>query len=161
MFNSNVANALWPHIEYRFLEPLLDLVKVNYGVSLTAVDYRDPEAARQQINAWVEQETNDKIQDLIPSGVIKTLTRLVLTNAIFFKGSWASQFDKARTRDADSALLSGKRVAVPMMAQQLKCGYGGTDDLQILELPYVGDALSMIVLLPRTVHTAWQRWRLG
>ena len=147
----SVANALCPHIEYCFLDSFLDLVKVNYGVSLTAVDYRDPEAARQQINAWVEQKTNDKIQNLIPLGTIKTLTRLVLTNAIFFKGNWASQFDKGRTRDADFALLSGKHVAVPMMAQKLECGYGETDDLQILELPYVGDALSMIVLLPRTV----------
>ena len=147
----SVANALWPHIEYRFLDSFLDLVKVNYGVTRAAMDYSDPEAARQQINAWVEEKTNGKIQDLIPPGIINTLTRLVLTNAIFFKGNWASQFEKARTRDADFALLSGKRVAVPMMAQKLECGYGETDGLQILKLPYVGDALSMIVLLPRPV----------
>ncbi len=147
----SVANALWPHVDYPFLDSFFDLVKVNYGVSLTAVDYRDPEAARQQINAWVEQETNEKIQDLIPPDIINTLTRLVLTNAIFFKGNWASQFEKASTRDADFSLLSGKRVTVPMMAQKLECGYGESDDLQILELLYVGGALSMIVLLPRTV----------
>lgn len=147
----SVANALWPHVDYPFLDSFLDLVRVNYGVSLAAIDYRDPEAARQQINAWVEEKTNGKIQDLIPPRIIDTLTRLVLTNAIFFKGNWASQFDKASTGDADFALLSGKRVAVPMMAQKLECGYGEADDVQILELPYVGNALSMIVLLPRAI----------
>ena len=64
----NVANALWPHVDYPFLDSFLDLVKVNYGVSLTAMDYRDPEAARQQINAWAEEQTNGKIQGSDPAG---------------------------------------------------------------------------------------------
>lgn len=148
----SVANALWPHIDYAFLDSFLDLCKVHYGVSLTALDYRsDPEAARQHINAWAEEQTRGKIKDLIPPLIIDTLTRLVLTNAIYFKGNWAGQFDKARTKDAPFTVRPGQQVVVPMMAQKLECGYGEAEGVQVLELPYVGHALSMVVLLPTEV----------
>lgn len=148
----SVANALWPHIDYPFLPAFLELVEANYGVSLSALDYvADPEGARQQINTWAEAQTQGKIKDLIPPNIITELTRLVLTNAIYFKGNWASQFDPARTQDAPFTVQPGQQVVVPMMAQKLECGYGEAEGVQVLELPYVGDTLSLVVLLPTAV----------
>jgi serpin B len=148
----SVANALWPHVDYPFLPSFLELVEANYGVSLTALDYvADPEGARLQINAWAEAQTQDKIKNLIPPNIINQLTRLVLTNAIYFKGNWAKQFDKAQTQDAPFTVQPGQQVVVPMMAQKLECGYGEAEGVQILELPYVGRSLSMLVLLPSEV----------
>ncbi|HSN76873.1 MAG TPA: serpin family protein [Anaerolineae bacterium] len=147
----SVANALWPHVDCPFVDAFLDLVKVYYGVSLTTLDCSDPEAARQHINAWAEEQTRGKIKDLIPKGILNVLTRLVLTNAIYFKGNWASQFDKARTKDAPFTVQPGQQVTVPLMTQKLTCGYGEFPELQVLELPYMGDGLSMLVLLPRQV----------
>lgn len=148
----SLANALWPHVDYPFLESFLNLVRLYYGVSLVTLDYRsDPEAARQAINAWAEAQTRGKIKDLIPAGVLNALTRLVLTNAIYFKGNWASQFDDALTVNAPFTVQADQQVAVPLMTQKLTCGYGEFPELQVLELPYVGEALSMLVLLPRQV----------
>ncbi len=148
----SVANALWPHIDYPFLPTFLELVAANYGVALTALDYvTDPEGARQQINAWAETQTQGKIKDLIPPRIIDELTRLVLTNAIYFKGNWANQFDPARTKDAPFTVQSGQRVTVRLMAQKLTCGYGEAAGVQVLELPYVGNDLSMVILLPSVV----------
>ncbi len=147
----SVANALWPHVDYPFLEAFLTLTKEFYGVSITPVDYKDTEAARQQINTWVEEKTQDKIKDLIPPGVLDDLTRLVLVNAIYFKGNWASQFAKDRTQTAPFSVTPSKKVEAPLMTQQHPFKYGETDRLQILELPYVGNDLAMILLLPKEV----------
>ncbi|MCS6843002.1 MAG: serpin family protein [Caldilineales bacterium] len=147
-----VANALWPCLGYAFLPAFLDRLKTHYGVSLTPVDFRaDPAGARQQINAWAEQHTGGKIKDLIPDGVLTPLTRLVLTNAIYFKGRWERPFDPARTQPAPFSVRPGQQVMAPTMAQTLRCGYGEEDELEVLELSYVGRGLSMIVLLPREV----------
>jgi serine protease inhibitor len=148
----NVANALWPHLDYPFLPAFLELVEANYGVALTALDYvADPEGSRQQINAWAEAQTQGKIKDLIPPRIINEFTRLVLTNAIYFKGNWASQFDPARTKDAPFTVQPGQMVTVPLMAQKLTCGYGEAAGVQVLELPYVGNDLSMVILLPNAI----------
>ncbi len=147
----SIANALWPHVEYSFLETFLALTKEFYGVSITPVDYTATEAARQQINAWVEEKTQDKIKNLIPPGVLDRLTRLVLVNAIYFKGNWASQFAKERTQTAPFLVTPSQKVAAPLMTQEHSFRYGETERLQILELPYVGNELSMLVLLPKAV----------
>ncbi|MBN2391412.1 MAG: serpin family protein [Anaerolineae bacterium] len=146
-----IANALWPHIGYPFLETFLTLTEEFYRVSITPVDYRAAEVARQQINTWVEEKTQTKIKNLIPPGVLDDLTRLVLVNAIYFKGNWASQFAKERTQTVPFLVTPSQKVEAPMMAQEHPFGYGETDRLQILELPYVGSDLSMIVLLPKEV----------
>lgn len=146
-----VANSLWPQVRYPFLEEFLALTKEYYGVLITPVDYRKPEAAREIINAWVEEKTQGKIGELIPSGVLDPLTRLVLTNAIYFKGNWASQFDKTLTANAPFWVTPAEAVKVPMMAQKSEFRYAENDTLQILELPYVGNDLSLIVLLPKKV----------
>lgn len=147
-----VANALWPCTGYAFLPAFLDLLRTHYGVAITPLDFRaDPEGARQEINAWAEEHTHGKIKDLIPAGVLTPLTRLVLTNAIYFKGRWERPFDPALTQPAPFTVRPGQEVTVPTMAQTLRCGYGEEDELEVLELSYVGRGLSMIVLLPREV----------
>lgn len=148
----SVANALWPQKDYVFLKDYLELTKKNYGATITPLDYKNAhEAARKTINNWVEQKTNDKIKDLIKRGVLNPLVRLVLTNAIYFKGNWSNQFDMNLTKDIPFHLLSGKSVKAPMMNQKQKYGYLELENLQILELPYVGNELSMLVLLPKKV----------
>jgi serpin B len=148
----SVANALWPQKDYVFLEDFLELTKKNYGAIITPLNYKSAhEAARITINKWVEQKTNDKIKELIKKGILDPLIRLVLTNAIYFKGNWADRFDKKLTEDAMFHLLPGKSIKVPMMNQKQKFGYAEHENLQILELPYVGEELSMLVLLPKKV----------
>ena len=103
------------------------------------------------INAFIEEQTNDKIKDLIPSGVLDSSTRLVLTNAIYFKGTWQWEFDTSDTRDSDFKITPTNIVKTPMMnmnPDKVSFNYADTGDLQILELPYKGDEISMLVLLP-------------
>lgn len=146
----SVANSLWPQLGYKLLEEYLSLVKTYYGSSITPVDYeRAREDARKKINGWVEDKTHDKIKNLIQPGVLDAMTRLVLVNAIYFKGKWGSPFKASLTKDAPFHVASDKSVQAPMMTQQREFGYAETDALQVLELPYAGGGLSMIVLLPR------------
>jgi serpin B len=145
----NIANSLWPHGNYPFLPEYLILIRKYYKVTRTTVDYmRAADKARNTINKWVEEKTNKKIMNLIPPGILNELTRLVLVNAIYFKGNWASRFDGNRTEEADFYLLNGKTIRTPMMNQVQIFKYGEYGKLQILELPYDGNDLSMIVFLP-------------
>ena len=151
-YELTVANALWGQKGYGFLKDFPELIKTNYDGRLSEVDFvRATEAARKTINAWVEKKTRNKIKDLIPKGVLNSMTRLVLTNAIYFKGNWASRFEKDRTKDAPFTLAGGEKVNVPMMNQTADFNYMETEDFQGLELPYVDDELSMIILLPKQV----------
>ena len=148
-----VANALWPQRGYPFLREYLALVERYYGTTVTPMDYaKAAEQARQTINEWVDRETEHKIKNLIPAGILNPLTRLVLTNGIYFKGDWASQFKKSATHDEPFQTIPGSSIKVPMMTQQHRFRYGERDDFQVLELPYVGDDLSLVVLLPRRVE---------
>lgn len=148
-----VANALWAQKDYVFLKDFFDLTKKYYGAGLNQVDFKkDSEAARRKINSWVEQKTKEKIKDLIKPGILNDLTRLVLTNAIYFKGNWENQFKQSHTKAAQFWLAPDKSIEVPMMFQKHKFRYGETDNLQILELPYAGNDLSMMVLLPKKVE---------
>jgi serpin B len=148
-YTLNIANALWGQKGYGFLEAYLKLVE-NYDGQLNEVDFeRAAEAARKTINAWVEKKTAGKIKNLISPGVLDSMTRLVLTNAIYFKGNWARQFEKKRTQDASFTLAEGQKVDVPMMNQKAEFGYMETDTFQALEMPYVDQELSMVILLPK------------
>jgi serpin B len=148
----HVANSLWPHNDHPFRPDYVKLCKRHYGVSITPVDYaRAAEDARRAINAWVEDKTQKKITDLIPPGMLTSLTRLVLANAIYFKGNWASRFEARRTKAEPFHLTADRTVPTPLMHQKGKFGYAEHDGLQVLELPYVGGELSMLVLLPRRV----------
>jgi serpin B len=152
-YELSVANALWGQKGYGFLPQFLQVTRDNYGAGLNEVDFvRATEEARKTINAWVEKETKDKIKELLKPGVLDVDTRLVLTNAIYFKGDWAKQFKKDQTRDEPFRIAAGKSVKVPMMHQyEAPFGYFESDTLQALQLPYEGKELSMVVLLPKKV----------
>ncbi|MBN1139174.1 MAG: serpin family protein [Anaerolineae bacterium] len=148
-FRLNVVNALWGQQGYEFLPAFLDLLSQNYDAGLQFVDYVNAaEQARTTINDWVSQQTEGKIKDLIPAGVLDSLTRLVLTNAIYFNAAWAMPFDKGMTKDGAFTLLDGSQVQVPMMKQTGSLGYAKGQGYQAVELPYDGQELSMVILLP-------------
>ena len=150
-FDLAVANALWPQQGFPFRQEFLQLIETQYGGGSQSVDYRSPagrEAARNTINAWVEENTHGKIKDLIPQGALNELTRLVLTNAIYFKGQWLTEFDTAMTADLPFYLESGEAIDTPMMYSQSKFRYCEQDGFQVLEMPYKGEDLSMTILLP-------------
>jgi len=145
-----VANSLWGQAGYPFLEEFLALLAENYDAGMHLVDYvAAAEQARQTINAWVEEQTEGRIVDLIPQGVITDLTRLVLVNAIWFKASWATPFDPDRTRERPFRLLDGDQVSVPLMHGNLRLHYVAGDGYQAVRLPYAGDA-SMLIVVPDT-----------
>lgn len=151
-YQLTVANALWGQKDYGFLDEFVQLIKDHYDGNLNEVDFvTAAEAARKTINTWVEEQTSNKIKNLIGPGVLDSLTRLVLTNAIYFKGNWARQFKKENTKDAPFALSDASKVNVPMMNQTADFGYMEDKDFQALELPYVDDELSMIIFLPKKV----------
>jgi serpin B len=145
-----VANSLWPQKGHAFLPGYLDLCKTDYGVTVTPLDFIGAaEAARQTINAWVEDKTNRKIQELLKPGILNEATRLVLVNAIYFKGNWSSQFDRQLTKAGSFHVSAGKTVEAPIMQAAREFRYAESPEAQALELPYAGDDLSMLVLLPR------------
>jgi serpin B len=149
-FELRVANALWGQKDYGFLREYLRTVEANYGGRLTEVDFRTAaEKARVTINEWVQKKTNNRIKDIIARGTLDEMTRLVLTNAIYFKGRWDRQFEKDATAQAPFRLLSGGTTRVPMMNQTGDFRYAADETLQVLELPYVNHQLSMVILLPR------------
>ena len=149
-YTLNTANALWAQEDYKFLNEYFEIIERYYGGNATNLDFKDElEKSRVTINDWVEEQTNDKIQDLIPKGNINELTRLVLTNAIYFKGNWVKQFDEEKTSKQDFRVNSDKIVKVPMMSMTGESfNYTHTNELQILEMPYEGEDLSMLILLP-------------
>jgi len=145
----NIANALWLQTGHNFLSDFLGLTREHYDAGFNHVDFaKDNEAARKKINIWVEQKTNDKIQNLIKPGMITSLTRLVLTNAIYFKGKWANQFEEELPQENPFYITPETTVDVPMMNQEDRFKYFESDELQVLEVPYKGDDLSMVILLP-------------
>ena len=148
-YQLSVANALWGQKGYEFVDEFLELINTNYDGRLSEVDFAGAtEAARKIINDWVEKKTNDKIKELIKPGMLDAMTRLVLTNAIYFKGNWASQFEKDKTAPAPFYLLKGDEIEVAMMNQTGKFPYLQAENFMALELPYVEDELSMVIFLP-------------
>jgi serpin B len=151
-YQLRTANALWGQKDHTFLKDFVGLVKKNYGAGFRQADFKgDTEGARKEINDWVQKQTDEKVKELFKKGVLNDRTRLVLANAIYFKGDWASQFKKGRTRAGDFHLSAGKKVKVPLMRQTAKYPYHETKAFQALELPYAGKDLGMVVLLPRKV----------
>lgn len=150
-FQLNIANSLWGQKDYHFEQGYLDTVAENYGAGMRLVNFiENAEEARQTINQWVYEKTEGKIEDLIPRGGVGAATRLVLANAIYFNASWMEKFPEERTQDGDFHTLEGGTVTVPMMsydaAQQFR--YLEGDNFQAVELPYVGNKVSMVVLVP-------------
>jgi serine protease inhibitor len=174
------ANALWGEKTYPFRTSYIDTVRTYYrtGSGIFPLDFiGDKEGSRKQINSWVEEQTNNRIKDLLPDGSVTPLTRLVLTNAVYFKGQWSDPFDARATRDEPFLLGDGKKTSVPLMGGHLKkvsyaaCNGDGTafdspveigvdvgekydkyypdkKGFQLLELPYKGGDLAMVVIVP-------------
>ena len=178
-YELRVANALWSEKTYDFQPPFLDTIHKFYRAGgLFPLDFKgNPEGSRQQVNTWVEDQTSHRIKDLIPKGSVDDLTRLILTNAIYFKGEWAEPFEEDATKSEDFTVAAGTKVSVPMMQEygmekarygafnadgsffdtpeETACGenpeslYPGKGGFLMAELPYKGDDLSMVVLVPQ------------
>jgi serpin B len=148
-FRLNIVNAIWGQKDYRFLPDFLDVLAENYGAGLRVLDFANaPEESRIIINDWVSEQTEGKIEDLIPKSSIDALTRLVLTNAIYFNAAWQYPFNDEVTANGPFYLMDGQEVIVPMMTQTESFGYAEEDGYQAVELPYDGSELSMVILLP-------------
>ncbi len=151
-YNISTANALWPNVGFELLDDYTDVIKEFYGGDATEVDYSNAAQAAAIINQWIENQTNNLIKDLIKETDINAMTRLILTNAIYFKGTWQVQFDEENTTERSFLTSNGETVNVDTMKlvdTEDEFNYTETDDLQILELPYTGNDLSMVVLLPK------------
>ena len=148
-FELHIANATWGQQNYEFLESYLELLAVNYGAAMRLLDFVSaPDESRQLINRWVEDQTNDRIQDLLPPMSITPMTVLVLTNAIYFNAEWRTQFPPENTSDGPFTRLDGTAVDVPMMRETMTVPYASGDGYQAIELPYLMDDFSMLILLP-------------
>ena len=150
----SVADALWPKVGYPFLQSYLQLIQSQFGGGAQNLNYAaDPAGAARIINAWVAQQTNNKIKDLISPDELMAVTRLVLTNAVYFKGQWATPFAANLTDNQPFYLSSGAAVQVPMMYSNADYSYTVQDGYQVLDLPYQGGQASMVVLLPQNATT--------
>ena len=148
-FRLNIANAVWGQENYGFLEPFLDVLAESYGTGVRPMDFRrESEESRLTINRWVAERTEDRIKDLIPKGVIDEWTRMVLTNAIYFNAAWQYPFDEGSTAPRPFHLLDGISIDVPMMRSTARFGYARGEGYQAVDLPYDGNEMSMIILLP-------------
>jgi serpin B len=147
-FELTTANSLWGQRDAAFAPDFLQLLVEQYGSPLRKVDFvQATEPARQAINQWVEEQTKNKIKDLLPQGSLDTSTRLVLANAIYFKAKWASPFKHESTQPGTFHAQSGD-VTAQMMHQGSSFGYAKEEGFQAVQLPYKGDRFSMIALLP-------------
>uniref|UniRef100_A0A3P9KBW2 Leukocyte elastase inhibitor n=1 Tax=Oryzias latipes TaxID=8090 RepID=A0A3P9KBW2_ORYLA len=153
-FLLSVANRLYGEQSFLFLQEFLEQTSSCYNAELESVDFRNKyEEARIKINSWVEKQTQDKIKDLVGEGILTNTTTLVLVNAIYFKGTWDQQFLGIRTENAEFRLNKKDKRPVKMMRQEAKFPYVEIPeiDCQILEMPYEGKELSMLIFLPREI----------
>ena len=146
-----IANSLWAQKNYPFLDSFFSLVKAHYDAILKNVNFKDAaerEKARKELNSWVEQKTNDKIKELVKVKDIDDLTRLILVNAIYFKDVWKTTFDSLYTKDRAFYLNSADTIHVPMMHSKENIMYYENSDMQVVEIPYKDNKLSMLIFLP-------------
>ena len=150
-YTLHTVNALWVQQGYPVVEDYVDAIVGYYGGDVNALAFvAEPDESRVTINEWVEERTNDRIKDLFPSGSIDADVRLVLTNAIYFKGDWLYEFDEEATGEEKFHVSPTTTVTVDMMSLRDETfKYAETDDLQVLELPYTGEDVSMLILLPK------------
>lgn len=149
-FDLHTANALWIQKNYPILQDYLQVIETYYGGEAFNVDFSGAtEQTRELINEWIEHQTNYTIKDFFPPNSIDPLTRLVLTNAIYFKGIWLKQFDENETTEDIFWIDNDTTVKIQMMKVYDFFNYTETDDLQIIELPYKGKRICMLVLLPK------------
>ena len=148
-FRLNIVNDIWGQVDYNFLSFFLDVLAENYGAGLNLVDFiNETENARQTINDWISQQTEERIKDLLPEGSITQLTRLVLTNAIYFNAAWLFQFEEQSTSNGTFTLLNSSSVTTSMMNQTECFNYMEGESYKAIELPYDGDEIAMVILVP-------------
>jgi serpin B len=152
-YRLSLANRLWGQQGSHFLPGFLATTREHYGAELAQVDFaRQADRARQRINAWIEEQTRRKIQDLIPPGVLDAMTGLVLTNAIYFKGDWTEPFREEATQVAPFHVSAHQQTDAPLMYRQDDFRYWAGAGLKVLELPYGKGDLAMLVLLPDEIE---------
>lgn len=156
-YQLNTANAIWLQKDYHFLKDYKDTISRYYLGEVNNLDFvNNPGDASSEINNWVSKNTNSKIREIVSPSMFNKESRAVLTNAIYFKGKWVNKFDRDDTKQENFTLTSGEKTKVPMMRLEdddLDFNYAESDGIQILEMPYRGNNVSMLVLLPRTELT--------
>jgi serpin B len=149
-----MANALWLQKGEPLMKEFLDVTKDYYGAGISQLDFiNETENSRKKINNWVEEKTEDKIKDLIPPNGVDPNTKLVLTNAIYFKGDWKTKFRWWRTRRMDFNVSAKDKIKIRLMHLKEIFRYYEDEKMQVLELPYKSDELSMLVLLPKEIES--------
>jgi serpin B len=149
----NIANRLFAQKDYDFRQNFLSLVQQDYGAAFEPLDFvADPKGATQHINKWVADQTRDKIRDLIPADALNKLTRLVLANALYLKAPWADPFSEKTTQPDPFHVRGGASVNVPMMRKTARFGYAKREGFTAVSLPYAGNDLQFLVLLPDEVN---------
>ncbi len=148
----HIANALWIQKNYRILKEFKEIARMYYLAEAENLDFvKESEKSSEIINSWVYEKTNGKIKDLISKDVIGPLTRLIITNAIYFKGKWLKQFNKEKTEKADFYISENKKVKVQMMSiEEANFKYYEDEKIQVIELPYDGKEVSMFIFLPKS-----------
>ena len=163
-YTLKIANALWPQINSSIKQEYVDILENYYHAYLQYLNYaKDPEKARETINSWTNNQTNGKIKDLLHRGDVNPQTVLVLTNAIYFYGLWSHPFNSSKTTDSYFFTPQGK-IKVKMMHNKLRLKYTEDGNAQVVELPYKGKNISMLIILPKTqdfkINLAMiQKWR--
>jgi serpin B len=153
-YNLSIANAIWIEKTYSVKPEFSDILSTYYDTTAFRADFaNNPDAERMNINRWVEGKTNNKILNLIPEGNVDSLTRLVIADAIYFKGKWAQIFEKQNTKEAPFFVSSSMNVTVPLMYQSAWTGYYSDNEVKALEMDYEGYNLSMLILLPDSNHS--------
>ncbi|MBU2523258.1 MAG: serpin family protein [Nanoarchaeota archaeon] len=152
-YESRTGNALWVQKDYPFIEDYTGTIEKYYGGKAANVDFvKETEKSRQTLNRFIEEQTNNKIKDLIAPSLLNPNTRLVITNAIYFKGTWEWEFDKSNTQERNFKITPANVVKTQMMymkpEREAMLNYADIEGLQLLELPYRGEELSMVILLP-------------
>ena len=152
-YELSTGNALWVQYDYPFFYFYTSRDENYYGGKAAEVDFvGETEKSRQTINEFIEKQTKNKIVDLISQGMLSPMTRLVLTNAIYFKGDWVYEFDEGETRDREFSISENEKINVPTMymkSEDIELNYANLEKLQILELPYKGNDTSMLIILPK------------
>jgi serpin B len=147
------ANRLWLQEGRAYKKEFTALTSRDYGAGTATLDFRtSPEPARQTINKWVEEQTHEKIKDLLAQGAVSKSTNLVLTNAVYFKSAWHHDFDATATKAGDFKTAEGEAKSVPFMHQRAHFAYAEDDGYQLVRLPYLDSRLVMTLVLPKNGH---------
>ena len=154
-----IANSPWVQTGYSFLPTFLDLLAANYNAAPRHVDFLGaPGEACDAVNEWVSRETEGKIQNLLDPAAIKPLTQLILANAVYFKADWLHPFSTAATRDGPFYLLDGSEIMVPLMEQEENFRYTSGEGYQAIELPYISENMSMVILISKEAAERSDPW---